>query len=365
MNIAINGTCINAIESGAKNRFKSIYNNLISSNPNLQFYILEPSDYEISNLISKKKNLTFVKTECLSYNSIQRYIVGIKTIPSIIKKYNIEIYEQSHLPLINLSNVKIIFTIHDIRYSNQDLGLNYFLRPSFISNFFLKAAIKKADQIITVSKTIEKEVNKIIKTKKTNVIYNPLKFSIYNEDLKEYDKNSIDLHKNTNHFLCVGSFEKRKNYEIILYSAYLLKNVNINFKFTLVGFRTKYIFKLNKIIKNLGLSNHINIHHNLTNSALINLYKKCDIFIYPSKYEGFGIPLIEAINFNCNIILSDIKVFREITDNNGQFFDPNSPEDLTYKIIECLVDKSKFKIDKKILNKYQISNITKSILNLY
>ena len=55
MNIAINGTCINAVESGAKNRFQSIYDNLIASSPSLNFYILEPIDYDISNLISKKK----------------------------------------------------------------------------------------------------------------------------------------------------------------------------------------------------------------------------------------------------------------------------------------------------------------------
>ena len=365
MNIAINGTCINAVESGAKNRFQSIYDNLIASSPSLNFYILEPIDYDISNLISKKKNLTFIKTKCLSYNSLQRYLVGIKTIPSIIKQYNIDIYEQSHLPLINVPNVKILFTIHDIRYSNNNLGLNYFLRPNFISNFFLKQAIKKSDKIITVSKTIETEVNHLFKTKKTNVVYNPLKYSINNISVNQYKEISSSKINASNLFLCVGSFEKRKNYEVILYSAYLLKNMKINFKLSLVGFKTNYINKILNIIKYLGLSKYINIHHNITNNELMRLYQKCDVFVYPSKYEGFGIPLIEAIHFNCNIILSDIKVFREITNNEGQFFDPNSPEDLSHKIIECLIDKSKFKINKRILEKYNINNITQSIINLY
>ena len=141
--------------------------------------------------------------------------------------------------------------------------------------------------------------------------------------------------------------------------------MKINFKFSLVGFKTNYINKILNIIKYLGLSKYINIHHNITNNELMRLYQKCDVFVYPSKYEGFGIPLIEAINFNCNIILSDIKVFREITNNDGQFFDPNSPEDLSHKIIECLIDKSKFKINKRILEKYNISKITESIINLY
>ena len=64
------------------------------------FYILEPRDYSISKLIHQHSNVKFIKTKCLSYNAIQRYFVGILTIPKLISKIKADIYEQSHLPLI-------------------------------------------------------------------------------------------------------------------------------------------------------------------------------------------------------------------------------------------------------------------------
>ena len=174
MNIVINATCINGVESGAKKRFESIYNNVILKNSMHNFYILEPRDYSISKLIHQHSNVKFIKTKCLSYNAIQRYFVGILTIPKLISKIKADIYEQSHLPLIKIKKVKTIFTIHDIRYSFDDLKLNNFFRPTFLSNMILINALRKSDIIVTVSETIKKEIQKIYKNNRTKVIYNPV-----------------------------------------------------------------------------------------------------------------------------------------------------------------------------------------------
>ena len=60
MNIVINATCINGVESGAKKRFESIYNDVIRKNPKHNFYILEPKDYNISKLINSYSNVKFI-----------------------------------------------------------------------------------------------------------------------------------------------------------------------------------------------------------------------------------------------------------------------------------------------------------------
>lgn len=369
MKVVVNGTCINGVESGAKNRFRTIYNHLVSQNSNIHFYFLEPKDYQLNKIIKKEKNVTFIKTKCLSYFSMQRYFFGILTIPKIIKKIQPDVYEQSHLPLINIPNVKIIFTIHDVRYSIRGLNIKSFFRPTLLSNYFLVHALKKSYKIITVSKTVKDEINFIYKNNKTEVIYNPIKFSEKNlsfiQKNSEYSKNLQVLNKKM-FFLSVGAFEKRKNYETILYAANILKQMNFQFNFCLVGFETKYLKYLKKIIADLDLSNNIFIYHNITDANLEYLYKKCYAFIYPSKYEGFGIPLIEAINFDCNIILSDIKVFREISNGMGQYFNHTSPEDLSHKIINCFSKEvHNFKIDKSVLNRYNINTINNQILNAY
>ncbi len=364
MKIAINATCINSVESGAKNRFSVIYNKLIRDNPHIDFYILEPKDCNLNEFIFESKNLTFIKTKCLSYDSIQRYLIGIFTIPKIIKKLKIQVYEQSHLPLIKIPNVKTIFTIHDIRYSKTTYNFFNFYRTSFLSNLFLKNAIINSDKIVTVSNTIKEEIKNIYNNEKTVVVYNPLKFSNNSINNKDFSNKFKNLMSN-NFFLSVGSFEKRKNYIVILYAAFLLKKMNVDLNFCLVGFRTKYLNKIQKIIKLLKLEKSIFIYHDLPNVELSFLYKNCTSFIYPSKYEGFGIPLIEAIFFKCNIILSNIKIFSELTDRQGIYFDPNSPEDLCHKILNCAYDNKEFKINSDILKKFDLDNISKSIVELY
>jgi len=362
MKVVVNGTCINGIESGAKNRFRSIYNFIINKNPNIHFYILEPKDYSLENIINKKENVSFIKTKCLSYFAFQRYLWSIFTIPRIIKKIQPDVYEQSHLPLLKIPNVKIIFTIHDIRYSVKGLSLHGLFRPSFISNFFLAQALKNSDKIITVSHTVKNEINKLFQNNNTEVVYNPIKFDSNNLMLKKEltQNSSLKVLNEELFFLSVGSFEKRKNYETIIFAAYLLNKIGINVKFCFVGFQTEYLKYLKKIIKNLGLSNDIFLYH------VAKLYINCYAFIYASRYEGFGIPLIEAINFNCNIILSNIRVFREITDNKGIFFNNKSPEDLCHRIIETIYNEiNKFKINKNVLDKFTLDKITNKIVELY
>ena len=364
MRIAINATCINFVESGAKNRFSVVYNALISQNPSLIFYILEPKDCDLKNIINPSKNLIFIKTKCLSYNSIQRYIIGKLTIPKIVKDIQANIYEQSHLPLIHIPNVKTIFTIHDIRYSIKKNNFINIFRSSFFSDFFLKKAVINSNKIITVSKTIKDEIKNKYNNNKTVVIYNPLKFNKMNTAKKENFSNLAYFSKNK-FCLSVGSFEKRKNYLTVLYAAYLLKNLNIDINFCLVGYQTSYLKVIKKKIKDLNLSNIVHIYHNLPNKELSYLYQNCSLFLYPSKYEGFGIPLIEAIHFNCNIIFSNIKIFSEITESQGVTFNPDSPEDLCNEILNCIKGNQYSKIDIEKLDKFNLNKITDSILELY
>ena len=324
----------------------------------------------ISKLINSYPNVKFIKTKCLSYNAIQRYLIGIITIPKLISKINADIYEQSHLPLIKIKNIKTIFTIHDIRYSFDDLKLNNVFRPTFLSNMILINSLKKSDIIITVSETIKKEIQNIYKNNRTKVIYNPvIKNKNKNKNEKPISlKSNIGELLNRKYFLSVGSFEKRKNYSIIIETAYLLKNLKYDFKFYIVGYKTKYIKVLEKKLKKLQLEDTIYFLHNISNSELSQLYSNCIAFIYPSRYEGFGIPLIEATHHNCKIILSDIVVFKEITENKGQYFQSTSSNDLSYNILNCVFDKNKinqYVIDKKILDKFDINYVTKLVSDLY
>jgi len=362
MKIVLNLTCINNNPSGARNRIKFLYYYLIKNNPDYKFYILEPKDSNIQSLFNGCKNIEFIKTKCLSYNSIQRFLLGRLTIPNIIEKIQPDIYEQFHLPLIELKNVKIICTIHDIRYSSH---LKQFVRPRFISNFFLKKALQKSHKIITVSKSLQKDIKKFTKFNNIEYAYNVLDQRI----LLDKGKNKKNFNINEDFILSVGVIEDRKNYDTLLKSAYLIKNIHPNIKFYIVGSKTKYAQKLYKKMKLMNLENNIFFLHNVNDDELSALYQRTKLFLFPSKYEGFGIPVLEAISYQCKILLSDIEVFKELTDNKVSYFEKDSCEDLTYHILNVLNKsrsiKENYELDKKVLENYTPKKITNKIIKLY
>ena len=150
-------------------------------------------------------------------------------------------------------------------------------------------------------------------TKGKNII------SIYNTtELYKYKQNQPGLNEykfiNEKYILSVGIFEDRKNYITIVEAAYLLKKLNYNLKFVIVGFKTKFFKKIRKKVSLLNLNESFIFLHNVDDQVLLNLYKYSELFLFPSKYEGFGIPILEAVSQNCKILLSDIKVFKELTE---------------------------------------------------
>ena len=135
----------------------------------------------------------------------------------------------------------------------------------------------------------------------------------------------------------------------LIYSIKKLKNYNI--KLIIAGnanSKNELIYKkhLQNIIFKNKLNYRVKLLSNLSDDEIKILYKNCSLFIFPSIYEGFGIPVLEAMSFNKNIILSNIPPFREMIKYNKKiFFDPNDPSDIANKINLNLNDS---KINKKI-----------------
>ena len=99
------------------------------------------------------------------------------------------------------------------------------------------------------------------------------------------------------------------------------------------------------------------------------MYKNTELFVFPSYYEGFGIPILEAMNANCKIILSDIPVFREITKNETIYFNPYSYEDLAFAILDNIERKTNITFDEGkldlILKNFSYDKLSDQLINLY
>ena len=135
------------------------------------------------------------------------------------------------------------------------------------------------------------------------------------------------------YILYVGSREAYKNFPNILQAMYQLPG-DIYLICTGTSFSSEEI----KMIDTLHLNNRV-IHHFATDIELMNLYHYAEAFVYPSKMEGFGIPILEAFRLKCPAVVSDIKCFNEVGGDSVKYFDPDKSESIS-TVIKTVLESS-------------------------
>ena len=122
-------------------------------------------------------------------------------------------------------------------------------------------------------------------------------------------------------------------------------------------------------IRTLDLSDNVMILKNLPNWEVQSLYRLCSLFVFPSVYEGFGIPILEAMAAQRPMVLSDLPVFREITENQSIYFDPNKIESIADVILKTY--SSKFEQERlvdyglKRMEAFKYHNLAQDLVKIY
>ena len=334
---------LNLYSSGAKQRFLSLYSELIKNNKKKNFIIIFTS-FEKVKILLNYRNVTF-KKNFIFQDNIFKKIMSILNIFFYTKKNSkkIESIEHFTLPFIRIRNCINIFTIHDLR---RIYFANFFLKK-IILKYFFKFFISKADRIIVVSKAIKKEMQRYFGNLKISVIYNTINLKDYKK-IKFKDIQIIKKKYNLNgkFILAVGHLEQRKNYLRLIKSIDILNKDKYDTKLIIIGQKANETVEIYKIIKRLKLNSKVKVFSNLTDYEVGCFYKLTSLFVFPSIYEGFGIPILEAMASNKPMVLSNLEVFREITENKYIYFDPYDPLSIANNIKFTLRNKN---IQKKMI----------------
>ncbi|PIB37139.1 hypothetical protein BFP72_17865 [Reichenbachiella sp. 5M10] len=268
------------------------------------------------------------------FSLFQCKVIGINTgylweqidLPVFLKK------NKSPL-LLNFCNVAPVFYKNKIAIIHD---LAAFANPKWFSwKFVMSYKImiplisKTSKKIGTVSEFSRKEIVKYLKVKSDKIFVVPNAVSF------EFCSQSSDDKKvvSDNYFLTVGSLDPRKNFNRLIYAFGKFKYDNIKLK--IVGSPNK-VFKDNNVRAYITSDPRIELTGYLTDNELANLYKSAKLFIYPSLYEGFGIPPLEAMSFGCPTLVSDIGSLREVCSEASAYFNPYDEKDLLDKMELCL-----------------------------
>lgn len=317
MKIGLNATCLGERPSGAKQRFIGIYAELFRRMPDASFTVYQAKHCDLSASFAFSPNVEFIDTPIPVDGRVRKLVSAQHFWPKAFNSRCFDIFEGFHLPFTTAPGAVNILTMHDIRGVSHYAGA--FERFKFGS--VLSVAFKAADHVITVSESMRREILKFSPGVQASVVYNGIAIEDYAAigfqrlaDVKE----KFDL---PNGFLLsIGHFEKRKNYSRLIEALALLNRQGRNLHLVIVGNESGESDIIRKKIARSGLSGHVTLLHGITDNEVQCLYRLAGLFVFPSYYEGFGIPVLEAMASACPMVLSDIPVFREITGNQGVFF---------------------------------------------
>jgi len=201
--------------------------------------------------------------------------------------------------------------------------------------------LKRADKIIGVSKFTSDEIIKFykIKPEKVDWIYNAVSEDFIKQDLSDEKiklvKEKYDLPDKF--ILYLGTLQPRKNIPVLIEAFCLAKDRLDNVKLIIAGGKGhNFDGNIEKSIKKFNLQGEIIMPGFIDEEDKAAVMKSAEVFIFPSFYEGFGIPILEAMAVSTPVIASGIMPHREIAEKAVLYFNPDIPEELAPKLIELI-----------------------------
>ncbi|MGL6179013.1 MAG: glycosyltransferase family 4 protein [Tannerellaceae bacterium] len=358
--------------TGLGNYSRFILNTLAKYNPENEYLLYTPSlgKSDLHSKVSKHKSIVF------KYPNGFWSKIGMKSlwrsygVTFALNKESMDIYHglSNEIPFgLKKKKIKSIVTIHDlifIRYPEYYKPID-----RIIYNFKFKKACQKANHIIAVSEMTKKDIIKYydIDDNKISVVYQGCDAS-FKKNVSETFKETVRYKYNLpdKFILSVGTIESRKN---LLLTVKALKNTKQKHHLVAIGKPTPYLEQVKKYIHSNGLEDQVTFLHDVPFTDLPAIYQMANIFVYPSFFEGFGIPIIEALNSGIPVIAATGSCLEEAGGPNSIYIDPLNYVQLGLEL-DSLCENQTRKMEmiregKKYAKRFDPENITSSLNNIY
>lgn len=202
-----------------------------------------------------------------------------------------------------------VTTFHDLQHKRYPEYFRWFDLPFW--KFLLWAAAHRSKRIIAVSEATRTDILHFYKRRPQRIVVIP---HGVNPEFFTLDRSKTELY-----FLCVSTLHVHKNIERLVRAYSSKPRAEKLILAGLRGFRTP---EIEKLIAELGVGDRVKITGWLPRSELMQLYARAHAFVYPSTFEGFGMPILEAMAVGIPVACSDIPPLREVAGDAALFFDP-------------------------------------------
>ncbi|OCA72309.1 glycosyl transferase family 1 [Chryseobacterium artocarpi] len=347
--------------SGLGNYSRDLVRILSEYEPENEYLLLNKNKSERGKDILDRSNVKFIPTSKGKFS--RQFKMGKDA-----QKQNADIFHglSGELPLKwDKKPIKKIVTIHDLIFVRYPQYYSFFDRKIHFWKF--KKAADMADKIIAISEQTKRDIIDYLKVPETKieVIYQGCHKAFKEEQSQELIKETKKKFNLPERFILnVGTIEDRKNL------LNVVKAINgTNIPLVVVGRKTKYYQKIESFLKKNKIEKQVFFLEGVSMDELAAIYKLADIFVYPSFFEGFGIPIIEALFSKTVVVTSNTSCLPEAGGNDSVYIDPKNELDIRAKIKFLWENESERKRREEkgfeFVQKFNDEPIAKELMNLY
>lgn len=309
------------------------------------------SDIELSGYYFNFLNRRKVDVSDFKNLNFQKVSLVPGKIISLARRFGfqpfLELFVRSKADIVIFTNYVSLPQIRKRKTALIIYDLSFLDTPDFTQQRNLKflrkfcpPSIKRADVIITISQFTKDRIMHYFPNLKAEIIVTPIPPYKLDSSSKPIEHRLKDLGiKKDKYILYLGTIEPRKNLENLIKSWSMINKDLSSYSLVIAGgkgWKDEKIF--NELNKQRSSGINIITTGYISENEKSSLYANAVCFVMPSHYEGFGMPILEAMQYNLAVILSDISVFHEVAGNAAEYFNKDDPEDIATKIKAVVQD---------------------------
>ncbi|MBD3244913.1 MAG: glycosyltransferase [Candidatus Moranbacteria bacterium] len=355
MRIGINASFLRKLNTGIGQYSKNVIERMVNlkEHKDKKFYLYFEEEggsnfiEESDNVIKKILKVPFYKRDDLVKKTTWEKIV----LPREVKKDEIDVFFTPFNSASYFHSIRHVVTLHDVVWKVfEDQYANNFRKKLYFNKTLDMS--EKADHLITVSRFSKREILKYLEVDPNNltVIRNGVAdYFRYQENKAEIERSIKKTGLKPGYIFYIGGFEKRKRVDFLIGA---FKKIVDNYPNVLEGRKLviagelwnhedPLITNVKKQIEKHGIEKNVKLLGRVDDQDRPGLYAGADLYIFPSIYEGFGMPVLEAMAAGCPVLASNIPPLAEIAGEAIEFFNPNREDELIQQTLKLLSEREK------------------------
>ena len=357
--------------TGLGNYCRTLLNDLgtTDTTDSFRLYVPDLGRDDLRSQLDMPRNMSFV-TPANKLVKPLRSLWRIKGIVNDLKRDGVDIYHglTGELPLgLSEAGIKSVVTIHDLIF----MRCPEYYNPVDVAIYKWKFrnTCKQADRIIAISECTRRDIMELgeIDDSRIHVVYQSCD-TRFRQQVSPEQKQDVRARYSLpkRYVLFVGTIEERKN---ALLAAQALPYLSDEIHLVLVGRQTAYAKTITSFARQNGLANRIHMLSGVPTSDLYAIYQQAECFVYPSRYEGFGIPVIEAIQSRLPVIACTGSCLEEAGGPDNVYVDPDEPQEMAMAIksITDNPDAARQIVTRSLdyIRRFENGNVAQEMLNVY